>query len=77
MRSENIQEISGLDDVFDFLDEWPASKRDVGYERILKAIRDAACKPSSASFARESFQDFLTHHGKLRSRLLEWCSSAC
>ncbi|OWW00135.1 hypothetical protein ATY81_25420 [Rhizobium sp. R72] len=64
-RKYFIQEIAGLDDVFDFLDEWPANKRDVSYERIVKVMRDAACKRFPASLARESFRHFLADQGKL------------
>ncbi|WP_261332517.1 hypothetical protein [Rhizobium leguminosarum] len=38
-----------LDDVFDFLDEWPQEKRDVTYEVMLDVCRKAANRQLPAS----------------------------
>jgi hypothetical protein len=37
-----VQEITGLDDVFDFLDEWPREKRNLAYETLVRYCREAA-----------------------------------
>jgi hypothetical protein len=41
-RKYFIQEITGLDEVFDFLDEWPEEIRNVAYEVMVDACRKAA-----------------------------------
>lgn len=62
-----VQEITGLDDVFDFLDEWPQEKRDLAYETLTRYCREAARGRWPISDVRENFQRFLTRHGKLAS----------
>ncbi|MDQ0562471.1 hypothetical protein QO004_004276 [Rhizobium mesoamericanum] len=64
-RKYFIQEIGGLDDVFDYLDEWPTCARDDTYERIVNIAREAACKRCALSLLRKSFHHFLAHHGEL------------
>nr|WP_082728438.1 DUF982 domain-containing protein [Rhizobium altiplani] len=41
-RKYFMQEITGLDDAFDLLDEWPTEQRDLSYETVLRVCRDAA-----------------------------------
>ncbi|NLS20081.1 DUF982 domain-containing protein [Rhizobium sp. P40RR-XXII] len=64
-RKYIVQEITGLDDVFDFLDEWPKEKRDLTYEVMLKACRMAANRELPVSVIAENFRRFLKRHGKL------------
>ncbi|ASR07506.1 DUF982 domain-containing protein [Rhizobium leguminosarum bv. viciae] len=64
-RKYFVQEIAGLDDVFDFLDEWPQEKRDITYEVMLDACRKAANRQLPASVVAANFSRFLKKHGKL------------
>ncbi|MBY5441571.1 DUF982 domain-containing protein [Rhizobium leguminosarum] len=64
-RKYFVQEVAGLDDVFDFLDEWPQKKRDVTYEVMLDACRKAANRQLPASVVAANFSRFLKKHGKL------------
>jgi hypothetical protein len=54
-----IQELASLDDVFDFLDEWPAYKRGDTYEVLMKACRMAAQGIFPISAIRENVRRFL------------------
>jgi len=64
-RKYFVQEITGLDEVFDFLDEWPKEKRDVTYDVMMKACRMAANGELPMSVIEENFQRFLKRHGRL------------
>jgi superfamily II helicase len=64
-RKHFIQEISGLDDVFDFLDEWPQDERDLVYDVIVSACRKAASGQLPAPAVAENFRRFLKRHGML------------
>ncbi|MBY5354540.1 DUF982 domain-containing protein [Rhizobium leguminosarum] len=64
-RKYFVQEIAGLDDLFDFLDEWPEEKRDVTYEVMLDACQKAANRQLPASVVEANFSRFLRTHGKL------------
>ncbi len=33
-----VQEVAGLNDVFDYLDEWPQAKRNLAYETLLRLL---------------------------------------
>jgi hypothetical protein len=81
-RKHFIQEITGLDDVFDFLDEWPTSKRDLAYETVVKVVREAACRERPVAVARERFRQFLKSHDQFVSVedvpvRLQWLSRRC
>ncbi|SDK33037.1 circadian clock protein KaiC [Agrobacterium fabrum] len=65
LRKYFVQEITGLDDVFDFLDEWPEEKRDLAYDVMMKACRMAANRELPVSVIAENFQRFLKRYGKL------------
>ncbi|MBW9091495.1 DUF982 domain-containing protein [Rhizobium wenxiniae] len=60
-----VQEITGLDDVFGFLDEWPQAKRNLAYETLLRYCREAAAGHWPIDAVRENFQVFLKQDGKL------------
>ena len=60
-----IQEIARLDDVFDFLDEWPQDSRDIVYEVIVDACRKAASGQLPAQAVAENFRRFLKKHRML------------
>lgn len=62
-----VQEITGLDDVFDFLDEWPQEKRDLAYQTLARYCHEAAGGRWPISAVRENFERFLKRHGKLAS----------
>jgi hypothetical protein len=62
-----VQEITGLDDVFDFLDEWPQAKRDLAYETLARYCHEAAGGRWPLSAARENFERFLKRNNKLAS----------
>ncbi|GGG22597.1 hypothetical protein GCM10010924_60170 [Rhizobium wenxiniae] len=52
------QEIVGLNDVFDFLDEWPREKRNLTYETLVRYYREAAGGHRPIDAARENFRVF-------------------
>jgi Protein of unknown function (DUF982) len=60
-----IEEIAGLDDVFEFLDAWPEERRGFAYEALLKACRDAARKRFPLSAVREIVRGFVDAAGIL------------
>lgn len=60
-----VQEITGLDDVFDFLDEWPQEKRNLAYETLSRYCREAANGRWAIDAVRENFRVFLKQNGKL------------
>lgn len=60
-----IQEITGLDDVFDFLEEWPQDSRDIVYEVIVDACRKAASGQLPVQAVAENFRRFLKKHNML------------
>ena len=60
-----IQEITGLDDVFDFLDEWQEDRRDLVYEIMVDAFRKAATGHLLAQAIADNFRRFLKRHGNL------------
>lgn len=64
-RKHFIQEIAGLDDVFDFLDEWPQDSRDIVYEVIVDACRKAASGQLPVQAVAENFRRFLKKHNML------------
>lgn len=64
-RKYFVQEITGLDDAFDLLDEWPAEQRDLSYEAVLRVCQDAAVGKRSLPAAREDLRRFLKQKGKL------------
>jgi len=64
-RKHFIQEIAGLDDVFDFLDEWPQNSRDIVYEVIVEACRKAASGQLPVQAVAENFRRFLKKHNML------------
>jgi circadian clock protein KaiC len=64
-RRNFIQEIAGLDDAFDLLDEWPTEQRDLAFEAVVKSVRQAACGQRPVTLAREDFRRFLKRNGIL------------
>jgi hypothetical protein len=62
-----IQEITGLDEVFDYLDEWPDEKRGLPYETLIRYCHEAACGRWPISAVRKNFEQFLKQNGKLAS----------
>lgn len=64
-RQHFVQEVGCLDDIFDLLEEWPADKRDVAYETMLRACRDAAVGRFPLGAVRDNFRRFLKKDGLL------------
>ncbi|MFB9950913.1 DUF982 domain-containing protein [Rhizobium puerariae] len=64
-RKHFIQEMGCLDDIFDFLEDWPEEKRDIAFETILKACRDAAVGRFALDAVRDNFERFLRKNGML------------
>ncbi|AHG45313.1 hypothetical protein RLEG12_19695 [Rhizobium leguminosarum bv. trifolii CB782] len=64
-RQHFIAEITCLDEIIDFLDEWPEDKRGLAYDTLLKACRDTASGRFPLSAARENFRRFLKMSGVL------------
>lgn len=60
-----VQEITGLDDVFDFLDEWPREKRNLAYETLVRCCREAANGHWPTDAVRENLRIFLQQNNKL------------
>ncbi len=65
MREHFIQEIGCLDEIFDFLEEWPEEKRGVAYDMLLRACRDAAVGRFPLGAVRENFERFLRKNNML------------
>ena len=53
-----IQEISCLEDAFDFLDEWPRNRRGVIYETAKRACQRAFDGHIPPTIARDAFAGF-------------------
>ena len=64
-RKHFIDEITCLDEILDFLDEWPEDKRGLAYDTLLKACRDTASGRFPLSATRENFRRFLKMSGVL------------
>ena len=64
-KQHYIQELASLEDVFDLLEEWPADKRGVTYEVLLKACRMAAQGIFPLNAVRENVRRFLIKAGVL------------
>ncbi|MEQ1406053.1 DUF982 domain-containing protein [Neorhizobium sp. Rsf11] len=64
-RKHFIQEIGCLDDIFDFLEDWPEEKRDITYETTLGACRDAVAGRFPPDVVRDNFERFLQKNGML------------
>ncbi|MFA1624660.1 DUF982 domain-containing protein [Rhizobium mongolense] len=58
-RKHFIEEIMELDEAFDFLEEWPEERRDLAYETLVRACREAACGRFPLSAVRQNFQRFV------------------
>lgn len=59
-----VQEITGLDDVFDGLDEWPHEKRNIACETVVRYCREAANGQWPIDAVREIFRVFLKRNAK-------------
>jgi circadian clock protein KaiC len=64
-RKHYIEEINRLDDIFDFLDEWPQDRRDLVYEVMVDACRKAASRQLPVQAVADNFRRFLKRYGKL------------
>lgn len=64
-RTHFIQEIGCLEDIFDFLEEWPEEKQDIAYETILRACRQAMAARFPLNAVRDNFERFLKKNGML------------
>jgi hypothetical protein len=66
VRGKNfVEEIACLEDVFDFLDEWPEERRDLAYHTLFGACRKAANGSFPLEAIRENFERFLKKTGLL------------
>ncbi|WEX75553.1 DUF982 domain-containing protein [Sinorhizobium numidicum] len=57
-RKHYIEEITCLDDAFDFLEDWPSDRRDLVYEMAGKACREAYAGTFPLAAAQETFRRF-------------------
>jgi len=64
-RAMFIQEITSLDEVFDVLDGWPEQKRDLAYDTLCRACRDAARGRFPIAAITENFRRFAKKAGVL------------
>jgi Protein of unknown function (DUF982) len=60
-----IEEITGLDDVFDLLEDWPEERRGLAYDTLLRACREAACNRFPVSAVGENARRFFKAAGIL------------
>ena len=60
-----IEEIACLEEVFDFLDEWPEEHRDLAYHTLYGACRRAANGSFPLEAVRENFERFTKKAGLL------------
>jgi circadian clock protein KaiC len=58
-RGHHIQEVASLEDLFDLLDEWPAERRGMTYEVLVKACRLAAQGIFPLNSLRENVRRYL------------------
>lgn len=58
-KSHYIQELACLEDVFDFLDNWPEDERDTTYEVLVKACHMAEQGIFPLPAIRENLRRFL------------------
>jgi hypothetical protein len=58
-----IEEIACLEEVFDFLDEWPEERRDLAYDTLYGACRRAANGSFPLEAVRENFERFTKRAG--------------
>ncbi|MBY3168846.1 DUF982 domain-containing protein [Rhizobium laguerreae] len=58
-RGHHIQEVASLEDVFDLLDDWPAERRGMTYEVLVKACRLAAQGILPLNSIRENVRRYL------------------
>ncbi|WP_156390349.1 DUF982 domain-containing protein, partial [Rhizobium sp. Root1203] len=66
VRGRNfVEEIACLEDVFDFLDEWPEERRDLAYHTLFGACRKAANGSFPLEAVRENFERFTKKAGLL------------
>ena len=64
-RKHFIEEVTGLDDVFDILEEWPEDQRGLSFKILEDACRRAARGSFPVKAVRENFQRFLEKAGLL------------
>jgi hypothetical protein len=64
-RKHFIEQIKNLYEAFEFLDEWPKYKRDISYETLQRACREAACGRFPLSATRQNLQRFVKRAGML------------
>ncbi|APO74565.1 hypothetical protein AM571_CH01743 [Rhizobium etli 8C-3] len=54
-----IDEITSLDEVVDYLENWPEERRGLAYETLLKACHEAAAGRFPVGAVRENFRRFV------------------
>jgi hypothetical protein len=64
-RSNFVQEVASLREVFDVLDEWPEEMRDLAYDTLQKACRNAANGRFPLGAVKENFRRFVKRAGML------------
>ncbi|KQV81868.1 DUF982 domain-containing protein [Rhizobium sp. Root1220] len=64
-RTSSIEEIACLEEVFDFLDEWPEERRDLAYDTLHAACRKAANGSFPLEAIRRNFELFAKRAGLL------------
>ncbi|TCL67178.1 DUF982 domain-containing protein [Rhizobium sp. BK251] len=61
----DVREITALDDAVEFLTTWPAAERDLVFETVERACRDALSDQFPMSSAEETFRRFARKKGIL------------
>lgn len=64
-RVHFIDEIASLEDAFDLLEAWPAEKRGLAHETLMKACHEAANGRFPVAAIRENLARFLRKAGVL------------
>ncbi|MFK0332977.1 DUF982 domain-containing protein [Rhizobium sp. NPDC090275] len=60
-----VRKIASVDDVLDFLNDWPQDQRDITYDVMIGACRKAITGNLPDSAVAENFRRFLKRHGSL------------
>ncbi|MBA1142350.1 MULTISPECIES: DUF982 domain-containing protein [Mesorhizobium] len=72
-----VQEIAGLADAIDFLNEWPEDDRDLIHEAALKACYDVCDGRKPGGVARNAFLGFAKRAGILEdsTSAMQWLAA--
>lgn len=64
-RKHFIDEVTSLEEVLDYLKNWPEERRGLSYDTLLKACREAVVGRFPVSAVGENFRRFVKRSGML------------